>query len=79
MSLGKLSYWLQALIGKGWIKIGNFSRGVNKKGYANLLTPKGVEAKARLNVQFLQYKMNEYEKLLEEIAELQKEVKMDGQ
>jgi hypothetical protein len=33
MSLGKLSYWLQALIGKGWIKIGNFSRRANKKGY----------------------------------------------
>ena len=74
MSLGKLHYCLQALITKGWVKAGNFSRNPNKKGYAYLLTPKGVEAKARLTVQFLQHKRSEYEKLLLEIAELQQEV-----
>ena len=74
MSLGKLNYCLQALISKGWVKAGNFSRSPNKQGYAYLLTPKGIEAKARLTVQFLQHKMSEYEKLLLEIAELQQEV-----
>ena len=74
MSLGKLNYCLQALIAKGWVKAGNFSRSPNKKGYAYLLTPKGFEAKALLTVQFLQYKMSEYEKLQLEIAELQQEV-----
>jgi len=77
MSLGKLNYCLQALIAKGWIKAGNFTRSTNKKGYAYLLTPKGVEAKASLTLRFLHHKMNEYEKLLEEIAELQKEVQIE--
>lgn len=74
MSLGKLNYCLQALIAKGWVKAGNFSRSPDKKGYAYLLTPKGFEAKARLTVKFLQHKMSEYEKLLLEITELQQEV-----
>ncbi len=78
MSLGKLNYCLQALIAKGWVKTSSFSRSPNKKGYAYLLTPNGLEAKARLTVQFLQHKMSEYEKLLLEIAELQQEVQAQG-
>lgn len=76
ISLGKLNYSMQALITKGWVKVGNFSLSHNKKGYAYLLTSKGVEAKARLTVQFLQHKMREYEKLMLEIAELKQEVQM---
>jgi len=79
ISLGKLNYCLQALISKGWVKAGNFSRNPSKKVYGYLLTPKGVEAKARLTVRFLQYKITEYDKLMVEIAELQQEVKaLDG-
>jgi EPS-associated MarR family transcriptional regulator len=74
VSLGKLNYSLQALITKGWVKADNFSRNPNKKGYAYLLTPKGIEAKARLTVIFLQHKVIEYEKLMTEIDELRQEV-----
>lgn len=74
ISLGKLNYSLQALISKGWVKAGNFARSPNKKGYGYLLTPKGVEAKARLTIRFLHDKITEYEKLMVEIAELQREV-----
>ncbi len=78
LSLGKLNYCLQALIAKGWVKASNFSSSSNKKGYAYLLTPNGLEAKARLTVQFLQHKMSEYEKLLLVITELQQEVQVQG-
>jgi EPS-associated MarR family transcriptional regulator len=74
VSLGKLNYCLHALIAKGWVKAGNFSRSPNKKSYAYLLTPNGVEAKARLTVKFLHLRTKEYEKLMLEIAELQQEV-----
>lgn len=74
VSLGKLNYCLQALVTKGWVKAGNFSRNPNKKGYVYLLTPQGIEAKARLTVEFLHHIMQEYDILHREIEELQKEV-----
>ncbi|MBM9538601.1 MarR family EPS-associated transcriptional regulator [Desulfobulbus alkaliphilus] len=74
ISLGKLNYCLQALISKGWVKAGNFSRSSNKKGYAYLLTPSGIEAKARLTIAFLHRKMAEYEQLHQEIETLRQEV-----
>ena len=73
VSLGKLNYCLKSLVTKGWIKAGNFSRNPHKKGYAYLLTPQGVEAKARLTVQFLQHKVREYDALRREIEVLQAE------
>lgn len=75
VSLGKLNYCLNAMVSRGWIKVGNFSRSSNKKGYAYLLTPQGVEAKARLTVQFLQLKMREYDALRREIESLQAEAR----
>lgn len=74
VSLGKLNYALRALIEKGWVKVGNFSRNPDKLGYAYLLTPRGIEAKARLTRQFLARKMREYDQLRSEIERLQREV-----
>ena len=42
ISLGKANYCLKALIEKGWIKAGNFSRNPNKLAYVYLLTPQGT-------------------------------------
>ncbi|MCO5054647.1 MarR family EPS-associated transcriptional regulator [Thermomonas sp.] len=78
VSLGKLNYALRALIDKGWVKAGNFSRNPHKLGYAYLLTPSGIEAKARLTRAFLARKLREYDELRKEIADLQVEVG-DGQ
>jgi len=75
ISLGKLNYCLHAVISKGWVKACKINRNPNKKVYGYLLTPKGIEAKARLTVRFLQYKITEYDKLMVEIAELRQEVK----
>jgi len=73
VSLGKVNYCLKALVEKGSLKINNFRNSENKLGYAYLLTPRGVEEKARITVEFLQVKLQEYERLRKEIEELQRE------
>jgi len=74
LSLGKANYCLNALVGKGLIKISNFRRSDNKLAYAYLLTPSGLAEKARLTIAFLKRKQNEYEALQAEIARLEAEV-----
>ena len=74
ISLGKINYCLNALIGKGWVKVRNFRNNQNKLSYAYLLTPRGIERKAAITVQFLRRKMNEYEDLKKEIELLQHEI-----
>lgn len=69
ISLGSANYCLQALIRKGWIKVENFKNSRNKAAYMYLLTPRGVEAKAVLAMQFLRIKQREYETLRLEIEE----------
>jgi EPS-associated MarR family transcriptional regulator len=78
VSLGKANYCLNALIEKGWVKARNFRKSNNKLAYAYLLTPRGVQQKAAITVQFLDRKMREYQSLKEEIAELQREVASRG-
>ena len=74
VSLGKTNFCLQALMEKGWIKVQNFKNNKNKLAYTYLLTPSGIEEKAKLTVQYLRIKMQEYELLRREIHELTKEV-----
>jgi EPS-associated MarR family transcriptional regulator len=78
ISLGKVNYCLNALIEKGCLKVNNFRNSENKMAYAYLLTPHGVEEKARITVRFLKYKMQEYEQLRAEINELQREAEQKG-
>lgn len=79
ISLGKLNFCLRALIDKGWVKAGNFRRNPDKRQYAYLLTPEGVEAKARLTVRFLKRKMVEYDQLGREIEELRQALRAEGE
>lgn len=74
ISLGKVNYCLNALVEKGSLKVNNFRKSDNKLAYAYLLTPKGIESRARMTVAFLKYKVQEYERLKEEIEELKQEV-----
>ena len=73
VSLGKANYCLRALVDKGWVKAHNFRANPNKLGYAYLLTPAGLDAKARLTMRFLRRKLDEYDVLRAEIEELQRE------
>ena len=66
---------LRALIDKGLIKVTNFTKSDNKIGYIYQLTPNGILQKAILTKNFLKIKVDEYEKLKQEIVELEKKVK----
>ena len=73
ISLGKVNYCLHALIDKGIIKAKNFYKNEKKSDYAYYLTPKGLDVKARVTLQFLQMKLAEHEKLTIEIEEVRRE------
>ena len=74
ISLGKANYCLRALMGRGWVKMANFRRNPNKMGYVYLLTPRGIDEKARFAVRFLRQKLNEFDALKAEIERLKVEV-----
>ncbi len=67
-SLGKLNYCLNALRGKGLIKIKNFKKNPNKLNYVYILTPKGLAEKTRLTLNFMKKKMKEYDDLKKELG-----------
>lgn len=73
VSLGKVNYCVNALLRKGWIKATNFKNSHNKAAYMYLLTPRGVEQKGRLTLEFLHRKVREYELLRDEIRQLRRE------
>ena len=74
ISLGKVNYCIHALIEKGIVKASNFKNSQNKQAYAYLLTPKGIEDKAKVTARFLNRKLAEYETLQTEIEVLRREV-----
>jgi len=78
VSLGKANYCLRALIDKGVLKARNFRNSNNKLAYAYVLTPQGVDEKARVALRFLKRKVEEYEALRTEIERLQQEVEPAG-
>jgi len=73
VSLGKVNFCLQALVEKGLIKVDNFRNNESKRAYIYLLTPKGIQEKARVTLRFLKSKMTEYEQIKREVAQLQRE------
>ena len=73
VSLGKTNYCIKALIKKGLIKASNFRNSRNKSRNLYLLTPKGVEMKAKVTLRFLKLKISEYEMLTKEIEILKDE------
>jgi len=75
VSLGKANYCLKALIDKGHVKLQNFRDNPNKRQYAYLLTPKGIEERTRITLSFLSRKMAEYAELEREIEQLRGDLK----
>ena len=74
LSLGKFNYCLKELVKKGVVKVERFKSSDNKAGYMYLLTPSGLEVKARVTASFLRRKMQEYEEIKQEIEALKEEV-----
>jgi EPS-associated MarR family transcriptional regulator len=73
VSVGKVNYSLRALMQRGWVKAQNFRNSQNKMAYRYLLTPRGIEEKAKITVRFLQAKMDEYETLRLEIEQIRRD------
>ena len=74
ISLGSINFCFQALVEKGFVKMQNFSQHKNKLRYVYLLTPAGVAEKSKLTVEFLRWKVAEYETLQAEIKALRDEM-----
>jgi|SRR3989338_3151108 len=77
ISLGKINYFINALIDKGIIEAKNFKNAKNRLGYVYLLTPEGIRIKLQLIQQFLEWKTIEYEKLKTEL-EIYKNMLLSG-
>ena len=74
VSLGKTHYLLRGLLDKGLVKMRNYRTSRNRAGYLYQLTPAGVEHKARVTLQYLQRRMDEYDQLKAELEALQREM-----
>ena len=70
VSLGKANYCLNALMEKGLVKLEKFRANPDKRHYVYLLTSAGVREKTRITLEFLRFKLAEYEALEKEIEQL---------
>jgi EPS-associated MarR family transcriptional regulator len=75
ISLGKANFCLKALIEKGVLKANSFLNSRNKRAYIYVFTPSGIEEKAKITLRFLKKKLEEYESLQNEIAELKEQAR----
>ena len=73
VSLGKTNYCVQALITEGLVKMGNFKRSSHKMSYLYILTPAGIDEKAKLTASFLKRKITEHRKITQEIEQLKRD------
>ena len=73
ISNGSAYYVLTALVGKGFVKLGNFKNNPRKGQYAYLLTPKGIREKSLLTHSFIERKRQEFKDLRVEIQALEHE------
>jgi len=78
ISLGKVNYCLAELAKKGFVKVNRFRGSGNKLQYVYILTPSGLEAKARITLRFLKRKMKEYEDIKQQIKELTREIEQNN-
>jgi len=59
------------------LKVSNFRNSHNKSAYLYILTPRGIEEKINVTVQFLRSKISEYDDLVREIERLKREVRQN--
>ena len=69
ISLGQINYVIRRFLEKGLVKVSNFKKSDNKISYIYKLTPKGIEAKSRLAVNFVVSRLKEYHHLQDRLAE----------
>jgi len=69
----KTNYVLSELAEKGILKIKRFKSAPKKIPYTYMLTPEGLEEKAKITLKFLKRKISEYEEIKHQIKEITKE------
>ena len=74
ISLGGVNYCLHGLVERGNVKVQNFRASNNKRAYAYVLTPKGLQSRAAMARDFLERRMAEYQALHDEIEALEAEL-----
>jgi EPS-associated MarR family transcriptional regulator len=74
ISLGKVNYCLSELRKKGFIKVKRFAESKTKIRYIYLLTPRGLEEKAKSTLSFLKQKLAEYDEIGQQIIDLRREI-----
>ncbi len=78
ISLGKVNYCVTELSRKGLIKVKRFQKARARKAYMYTLTPKGIEEKGRITIQFLKRKLREYEEIKRQINDLTRDIEQSG-
>lgn len=78
ISNGSAYYVLNALVEKGFMKLGNFKSNPRKGQYAHLLTPKGIREKSFLTHSFIERKRQEFKDLKAEIQALEEEAEEEA-
>ncbi|NEX18684.1 MAG: MarR family EPS-associated transcriptional regulator [Halochromatium sp.] len=78
VSAGRTNYVVRALIERGLLKAERFRNSKNILAYAYLLTPEGIDTKARITARFIQRKRAEYDALRAELDQLTAEAKAEG-
>lgn len=73
LSLGRVNYLVNALLSKGYLKAKRFKNSKNKTGYMYIVTPKGIKTKVSQTYGFLTRKLDEFERLKQEIEVLKRE------
>jgi len=76
LSLGRVNYIVNSLLRKGYIKARRFKNSKNKIAYMYILTPKGISTRLTQTYDFLQRKLDEYDRLRQEIEMLKRETTM---
>jgi EPS-associated MarR family transcriptional regulator len=74
ISLGKVNYVLAGLIEKGIIKAKKLKNNPENIRWQYILTAAGVKEKIKITQQYLQLRINEFEKIQQEIVLLKKDV-----
>ena len=79
LSLGRVNFVVNSLIGKGLVKARRFKNSRNKLAYRYVLTPEGLSEKIKVTRSFLQAKLHEFELLQREIEDLRREAGSEGE
>jgi EPS-associated MarR family transcriptional regulator len=74
LSLGSINFIMKELIKKGYVKTQRFKNSNNKAAYIYVLTPQGINERVKQTQLFLQKRIDEYNKLKQEIDDLKNSI-----